>query len=260
MMRRLLVISAILAFLLNLFFIATQGTLAFLGLSSNILQNMLALCAVIGFWLVYSKIEKRFGEGKKGWLCLAVAVSLFFIADVLWTFFEAVLYMRVPIGSVPDFFYLLAYLVLMFGMYYFISSMFFRSQALNYAIGGLTLLIAGLFFYSNILQDILAGLFSWTVFVQKTYVFFDILLLGLVLILVIPLIVSRNRLLRSWLFFGLGVIALAVFDLAFAEFAQRGMYYSGHPIDLVYCLSYLLFVFAAYYKLKLLKNDNPNRY
>ncbi|MCX6708430.1 MAG: hypothetical protein NTW67_02150 [Candidatus Woesearchaeota archaeon] len=77
--------------------------------------------------------------------------------------------------------------------------------------------------------------------------------------LVIPLIASHNRLLRSWLFFGLGVIALAVFDLAFAEFAQRGLYYSGHPLDIVYCLSYLLFVFAAYSKLKLLKNDNPHR-
>ena len=246
-------------FLLNLFFVTTQDNLAFLGFSSNILQGVLGLCAVIAFWLVYIKVEKRFNEEKKGWLYIALAFSLFFLADVIWTVFETVLHMNVPIGSVPDFFYLLAYLVLMLGMYYFISSMFFSSQALNYAVGGLTVLFAGLFFYSNVLQDILAGLFSWTMLVQKSYGFLDILLLGLVLMLVIPLIASHNRLLRSWLFFGLGVIALAVFDLAFAEFAQRGLYYSGHPLDIVYCLSYLLFVFAAYSKLKLLKNDNPYR-
>jgi hypothetical protein len=258
-MRRLLVISAVLVFLLNLFFVVTENNLALLGFSSNVLQNVLALCAVIGFWLVYLKVEKRFVEEKKGWLCVALAFSLFFLADAIWTVFETVLHLNVPIGSVPDFFYLLAYVVLMWGMYYFISSMFFRSQALNCAVGGLTVLFAGLFFYSNFLQDILAVLFSWTMLVQKSYGFLDILLLGLVLMLVIPLIASHNRLLRSWLLFGLGVIALAVFDLAFAEFAQRGLYYSGHPLDLVYCLSYLLFVFAAYYKLKLLKNDNPYR-
>ncbi|MCX6708431.1 MAG: hypothetical protein NTW67_02155 [Candidatus Woesearchaeota archaeon] len=136
-MRRLLVISAILVFLLNLFFVVTQDNLAFLGFSSNILQGVLGLCAVIAFWLVYIKVEKRFNEEKKGWLYIALAFSLFLLADVIWTFLETVLHMNVPIGSVPDFFYLLAYLVLMWGMYYFISSMFFSSQALNYAVGGL---------------------------------------------------------------------------------------------------------------------------
>ncbi|VVB81716.1 Uncharacterised protein [uncultured archaeon] len=258
-MRRLLVFFALVFFVLQLFFVATQQANPSLALASNILQDLLGLCAVIGFWIVYAKVEKRFDEEKKGWLCIALAFSLFFIADVIWTVFEAILHIN-PIGSVPDFFYLLAYLVLMWGMYYFISSMFFRSQALNCAIGGLTFIIAGLFFYMNILQNVLVKVFSWASLIQESYGFFDILLLGLVLILIIPLIVSHNRLLRSWLLFGMGIIALAVFDLAFSEFAVRGMYYSGHPIDIVYCLAYLLFVFAAYYKLKLLKNDNPHNH
>ena len=258
-MRRLLAVSALIFFLLEIFLIVSQQG-SVLIVSSDILQVLLGLCAVIAFWLVYVKVEKRFGEEKRGWLCVALAFSLFFIADVIWTVFETVLHINIPIGSVPDIFYLSAYAVLMLGLYHFISSMFFRSQGLNYAVGGLTLLIASLFFYSNILRDILAGLFSWTLLVQQAYGFLDIFLLGLVLILIIPLVVSHNHLLRSWLLFGLGIIALAVFDLAFAEFAQRGMYYSGHPLDVVYCLSYLLFVFAAYYKLKLLKNDNSHRY
>lgn len=247
----LLALFAFVLLFLQVFFIFTHKyDVSLLALSSNVLQNLLALCAVVGFWLAYKRIDKKFREEKRGWFYLFLAFVLFFIGDLLWSYWELFLGRLVPIGGFPDVFYFFAYVLLFFGMYRLLSLMFFASQALNYAIIGLTFLIGGLFTYFNIVRGFLFDSLTYSGLIQETYAFFDIIFIGLALILIIPLIVSNNRLFRAWMFFGLGVIALTAFDIAFSEMTKAGMYYTGSPIDIVYSLSFLLFVFCADAKIK----------
>jgi len=148
----------------------------------------------------------------------------------------------------------LGYFALIFGFYVFLSMMFFSSESYNYVIMALSALIGGFFAYLGIPVAVAAGELTLGSFAQHFYVFLDFILLGMVLVLIIPLWRVRNRLFVTWFIFSLGIAGWIVFDFLFAGMTAFGVYYSGHPVDILYAFAYVLFVFAADSKLKLVEH------
>lgn len=251
-----LVLLAMLAFPIYVLVILTQqGNFEALKLSGNILFNVLALCAVIGCWIVYRKVEKVFPDEKKGWFILTVALLLNLIGDILWAVYEVILGVEVPIGGWVDLFLTLGYFGLIVAVFFFLRTMFFSSQVYNYFIMTFSLIAGGALLYLGIAENLSAGAFSSTALIQNLYPFYDMILLGMITILLIPLVASHNRLFVAWLFIGGGIMSRIVYDVVFARLTSAGLFYTGHPIDVVYPLAYVFYVLAADTKFKLLEHD-----
>ncbi len=249
-----LVAIALLSFPILLMLIVTQQGASYLGTVVNVFNIILALCAALGCWFAYKMIGRSFRDEKKGWFYVALAFFLFTIGEILWAYFEFK-GIETPIGSLADLFWTLGYFALIYGLYIFLSMMFFSSESYNYVIIMLSVLVGGFFAYLSIPRDIAAGLTLGS-FAQHLYIFLDFILLGMVLVLIIPLWSARNRLFVTWFIFSLGIAVWIVFDFLFAGMTAFGVYYSGHPVDILYALAYVLFIFSADAKLKLVMHEN----
>ncbi|MCX6708434.1 MAG: hypothetical protein NTW67_02170 [Candidatus Woesearchaeota archaeon] len=247
-----LVAIALLSFPILLMLIVTQQGASYLGTVVNVFNIVLALCAALGCWFAYKMTGKCFPREKKGWFFVALAFFLFTIGELLWAVFEFK-GIETPIGSLADLFWTLGYFTLIFGFYVFLSMMFFSSESYNYVIMALSALVGGFVAYLGIPGDIAAEL-TLGHFVQHFYIFLDFILLGMVLVLIIPLWRVRNRLFVTWLVFALGIAVWIVFDFLFAGMTAFGVYYSGHPVDILYAFAYVLFIFAADSKVKLVEH------
>ncbi|VVB81713.1 Uncharacterised protein [uncultured archaeon] len=246
----LLVAISLLLFPILLLLIVTQQGASYLGNVGNVFNIVLALCAALGCWFAYRNIGKAFRDEKKGWFFVALAFFMFTAGELFWAYFEFK-GIEVPLGSLADLFWTLGYFALIFGLYTFLSMMFFSSESYNYVILVVFALIGGVVAFFTIPSDIASGMLTLGHFVQQFYVLLDFILLGMIVVLILPLLQARNRLFVAWLLFGLGITVWVVFDFLFAGLTEFNMYYSGNPIDILYALSYVLFVFAADAKLKL---------
>lgn len=229
-----------------------QGT-PVLEVLSNVLSDATALCAFVACWFVYRRISKEFSAEKKGWFFITLALFLFFFGDIAWSFYEIVLHVEVPLGSWPDLLWTLAYVVLIVGVFYFLSTMFFESHARNYLLVALSAVVGGVLLYFETAKDVAREGFSFIAFIQDSYIFFDIILIAMLLILVVPLWQARNRLFVSWLLLAGAFVIRIFFDFVFASLTDAELYYTGHPIDILYVFSYVLIVFAVDFKFKLLE-------
>lgn len=254
-MRSTLLLVALSLLLFPLFILVTftmQGAPS-LDPLTNVLSDAVALCSVVGCWLVYRKMEKSFIDEKKGWGFIVLALFLFFLGDIAWTFYEVVLHVDVPLGSWPDLIWTLAYIILIIGMFFFLSMLFFESHTRNYLLVLLAAVIGGVLLYFETVGDMALQKFSFISFIQDSYVFFDLVLIAMLLILVVPLWQARNRLFVPWLLLAFAFISRIVFDFVFARLTDAELYYTGHPLDILYVFSYVLIVFAVDFKFKLLE-------
>ena len=60
----------------------------------------------------------------------------------------------------------------------------------------------------------------------------------------------RGRIGRSWLFITAGFISYTIADLLFSYTTTYGMYYCGHPLELLFHLGYLSLALAFYTHVK----------
>ncbi len=248
----LLVVFALLFLALQtMTYIALRGSPRLLVLG-NLFICIISFLAMVACWIPYFKLSKEFSIEKKGWFFIALAITLFFLGDIAWSAFEVILEIHVPIGSPCDLLWNLAYFSLMYGLWYFMSLLFFESPARNRVVMFASLLIACAVLYFNLRGDIASGNLSFVIFIQNLYVFYDIIILGMIYLIIIPLVLAHNYLFISWILFACAILARVFFDFIFAHMSYAGTFYTGHPLDLVYTFSYLLFAFAAYEKDKLI--------
>lgn len=252
----------------SLLFLALQ-TLVFIVLRERSVPLVLAnlfICfisffAMVACWIPYCRLPKEFPLEKKGWFFIAIAMTFFFLGDLAWAVFEIILQIHVPLGSLSDLLWNLAYFSMIYGLWYLMSLLFYESSTRNRIVMFASLIIACLVLFLNIRDDLASGNLNFVVFIQNLYVFYDVIILGMIYLILLPLIMSHNHLFVAWTVFGLAIVTRIVFDFIFARMSEVGSYYTGHPVDLLYTFSYFLFAFAAYEKDKLIcrfsrgKND-----
>ena len=249
-MRRsfLLVVFALLFLALQtMVYFVMRGSPRLLVLG-NLFICIISFFAMVACWIPYRRLSKEYPLEKKGWFFIALAMTLFFLGDIAWSVFEVILDIHVPIGSPCDVFWNLAYFSLIYGLWYLMSLLFFESPARNRVVMFVSLLIACVVLYFNLRGDIASGNLSFVIFIQNLYVFYDVIILGMIYLILLPLVMSHNHLFVAWIIFGSAIIARIIFDFVFAYMSTVGTFYTGHPLDLLYTFSYFLFAFAAYEK------------
>ncbi len=251
-MRKTFVLAAlsVLVFaILTLVYITQQGNELVLTWVGDIAPVFLSLFGMIACWLAYKAIPKEYARESRGWFYIALAFLFFMIGDAYWGYSEIVLKVELPLGSIADLSWQLAYLMLFIG-FGFILHIMFHSQKKARWITFLTVVAAAIFIFIHMKKHLAEG--NWINVIQDSYILYDIILLGMITSLLLPLVQSHNHLMNVWLLFGLAVFARIIFDFLFAEMTAIGAYSTGSFIDLLYGASYVLFVVSADAKLKLL--------
>ena len=198
----LLVVFALLFLALQtMTYIALRGSPKLL-VFGNLFICIISFLAMVACWIPYRKMSKEFPLEKKGWFFIALAMTLFFLGDLAWAVFEVILNIRVPVGSPCDIFWNLAYFSLMYGLWYLMSLLFFESKYHNRSVMFASLLIACVVLFFDIRHDMASADLNFVFFVQHIYLFYDIIILGMIYLLLLPLIRSHNSLFVAWIIFG----------------------------------------------------------
>src|SRR5574341_106734 len=192
----LVAISLLALGVLTLSIITLQDSPDALNVLTNITSDVASLCATIACWLAYLLIPKDFLGEKRGWLLTALALTLFTFGDMYWSYSEIILGIEVPLGSIADWAWTLAYFVLLAGIYFIYTGMYFETKQ-KYVIMTLTLVIAAVFGYYHI-THLISEAHGFIELVQEGYILYDIILLGMLAVMLLPLIASHNRLMNVW--------------------------------------------------------------
>jgi hypothetical protein len=221
--------------LLSLIFFLKPGSKEAFSIFMDIVTIVIPFTAVIvGIFLIRA-LGVRSLQGKAV-LFLTLGFFSWGLADTIWTFLvqETV--------SVADIFYFLGYILLMIGIFYGLKLSdpeMFKNPKKTWLLTGIivVLILAYFYFYPFSWDPSIPFLENLT---TAGYLIMD-LLLAIPLVFLIYSLLS-GMLSSAWLFIGLGVISTLIADLWYAKNFE--VYYSGHPIELLWSLGYLLFIYA----------------
>jgi hypothetical protein len=201
-------------------------------------------------------MQANFPMEKRGYLYLAISFALFFLGDLIWLVNEIILKKIMPLGGIPDLLWSLAYFALITAIIYFISFSFRESNFWLYLILIVGIIAGGALLYSDIAEDLSEGAFDFAHAIQDSYIFYDLVLLILIIYLIWPMFRIKSRLMISWILLFVGVFIRLIYDYIFAEISENGTYFTGHWIDIIYIAFYVLIIFSNISKCKTLEVKN----
>ncbi|MBU7013237.1 MAG: hypothetical protein HXS52_08710 [Theionarchaea archaeon] len=201
---------------------------AFLGFAASVLT-----------WL---RLREREGESTV-WMLLALGLLLYLGGETLWLYLEETL-QEVPFPSVADVSWLAGYPVLF-------AALFLEYRRLDIDLGSAKktgilalVLIASVIMIWTLLYSIAISdeISTTEKFLDLTYPIGDMALLYAAFLLCF--VYFGGRLGRSWILISVGFILFSFADLAFSYLTWEELYWSGHPVDLLW-LSGDIFIFVG---------------
>jgi hypothetical protein len=195
---------------------------------------------------------KRFGiagSHGKAWISFVVFSVMWFIAEQVWMVME-LFYHQKPFPSIADFFYLAGYpAYFIFAILYLkpIKDAITKEMIIVASLVAVGLLVPNLYmaFENNSGEDQVA------VALGAAYPIADAIILVPALIGVSLFFGGKVNFL--WSLMLIGIIIEVVADTAFQYFSLDNSYYTGHPIDILFLWSYILFSFGVYDHIKMFK-------
>lgn len=196
---------------------------------------------------VYAWLRLRTTKEGIVWLLLVIGLLLWLGGETLWLILEAVT-QEVPYPSVADVSWLLAYPVLFYALYLEYKRLDVDLGKKKYSIF-LVVAAAGILMVWALLYPIAVSDEVSTVekFLDIAYPIGDLALLYVALL--VTAMYLGGQLGRAWLLISVGFILYAVADLAFSYLQWEEIYWSGHPVDLLWMIGdTIVFVGATMYR------------
>jgi hypothetical protein len=198
---------------------------------------------------------RQSGNHGKAWLFFLGTSVFWFIAETLWAIYELV-YNVYPFPSLADIFFIVGYpLIFCFLMYYLkpVRKAASRNIIIGSILVSVTILIPSIYMtYKfdpevSLLENILA-----TSYPVADSIILVPALVGIVLFF-------KGEVNFTWSLICLGIILQSVGDTSFQFATFTNTYYTGHPSDLVFLWSYLLFSFGTYDHIRIFKKVKPHQ-
>lgn len=199
-------------------------------------------CATLAALIAWNKTNPRFAQERRGWLICALSLLLFTLGEVYWAYHELVLRVEVPIGGFADIAWTFAYLLLIAGVFK-LSSLAFQKDNKRTSI--LLIFTTLALIYASYAALTLPKENAVAVLGYQLYVAYDLILLGIIIPILIPLVQSPNKFTIIWVLLALFVGLRVIFDFLFAGLIAVDLYSTGHPADLIYIASYVIATLAA---------------
>jgi len=197
---------------------------------SNLFLILFALICFVASWLIYKKIPETFSREKKATLFFMLFVLFFLFGDILWFVYETLFGQKIPLGSLPDLSWAIGYFFLIISVIYFAKIGFRSNEKGVFVALAIGILLSCFLIY-----------------------YYDLIVLLLIIYVVWPLLYSGVKYGMQWIILSLGIVIRLVYDFIFAEISANGYYFTGHPIDLLYVLLYILIILSFYVKAKLME-------
>ncbi|MFN0096254.1 MAG: putative bifunctional diguanylate cyclase/phosphodiesterase [Dehalococcoidia bacterium] len=201
-----------------------------------------AAAAFVASACAFSAARKQSGAERRGWLLLGAGLSIWTLAEVVWSFYDLVL-LQDPFPSLADVFYLGAAPPLLVGVTILSSPGRIWAQVRSMLDGGaITLLAAGLLWHFMVLPAYGAGGTTVEVVFSVAYPLIDIALVAIAA-LVLFRVDARGSLLLQWLVIG-AISGFVVADVGFAWQESRDGYAPGW-VDVLWFSGYGLLALAG---------------
>jgi hypothetical protein len=210
---------------------------------------ILSFLAAIGWSIIAKNTEKKLKYDKWARWCIALFLWTNFLGESSWAWYELALGIEEPLSMLPDVFWHLSYIFLIAGLIFYAKTVFIPKKAIiGYNVVFVSLAIA------RIAVTVIRGTDA-TGFIQTLYIIWDIIALGLILMMLVPMALSYNHMMNSWLLFLSGILGIVIFDMLFAAMTAADTYTAGSYIDLIYLTGYALLMFSADSKYKIMKKE-----
>ena len=218
--------------------------------TGNLLYTPLTVTLVILSIIMAVRFRGKSDHGI-AWLMFALCASSWLVAEHIWIL-EELVYHENPFPSKADIFYVAGYVFLiLFSIYYL--------KIVKKAITKKTILLASLVSIAFVIPSIYMTLITnsditgFPLALAFSYPVIDAIVL-------VPAIIGVTLFFRGqvnllWTLTSLAIIALIGGDTGFLVTQMNDSYYTGHPIEIMFYWSYILFSFGVYSHIKIFKND-----
>lgn len=236
----------------------------FLKVFSSILPLICSLIAAICL-LLASQAFKKFDFAKLAWLMLFVGVTLNFIAESLYSFFDIILKkdMNTLFPFTPDYFWCAGYIPIIIGL----LIMFFGYKNSGFPMGNTKLYfllsIALLIGLSVVIYYLLIPIIQdpeTDTFAKIFYLFYPVgdifCVIPSLLLIYITSLFGAGKISRPWKFLAFGFISFTLGDLVYSYLSWQDLYGSGNFIDLTWHVGYLIIGLAGLYQKELIASFN----
>ena len=245
-------LSLIVSISLTILYVVGQADLEFMRIFSNIVFAPVAFAPVV----VAFETSRRYGwefRSKLGrvWSMFLTGLFLWFLGELVWAIYVLAFKIDIPYPSVADVFYLLGYLPLFCGFVMYLMqfrpALSLKTARLGLFIATVVIILTIAFLYRPIVNSSRDPV---TISLDLLYTTLDlIILIFSVQIFVFTLSYSSllgGGLWKALLFLVIGAILNAGADILFSYLELLGVYYEGHPSELLYLWSYVAFCLAFY--------------
>ena len=198
--------------------------------------------------IISTRFRSTGNHGKAWLLFLGIAIS-WFIAETIWVIYELV-YHQNPFPSPADAFYLLGYpFLFLFSIQYLkpFKKLISKKMIILTSIIAISVLIPNLYMtlYNNSSEN------KFTIMLGAIYPIADAIVLIPAMIGIV--LFFRGEVNFLWTLLLIGILFEVIADTGFQYFTLDNSYYTGHPIDILFIWSYIMFSFGIYNHIQIFK-------
>jgi len=228
---------------LTFVYLVGQLDAKFILVFSNLIFPLVSGGAVVSCFFAFRKYPKLvtrllFRELSLAWSCFFLGIFLWFLGELIWAIYVLVLGIEVPYPSLADVSYVAGYIPMFMAFLLYLNA--FRAAVTRKAVastGLASLAVVLASSYLLLMPIFTSGGNSLTLALDVAYPAMDLALFTLSFLGL--LIFFKGRLGDAWLLISLGLILTAVADLLFSYTTLQGIYFEGHPLELLYLWGYL---------------------
>ena len=195
---------------------------------------------------------RKTGDHGKAWLLFLGFSISWFNAETTWSIYELVYHLN-PFPSPADGFYIAGYpFLFLFSIYYIkpFKKLISKKMILSGSLIAISVLIPSLY----MTMDNNSDESKFAIVLGATYPIADSIILVPALIGIF--LFFRGEVNFLWTLLLIGILFEVIADTGFQYFTLDNSYYTGHPIDILFMWSYLLFSFGVYNHIQIFKKAN----
>ena len=235
---------------LSLVYVFQASYSSSMGFISNVLLLLSSTAALASAVFALKKYWRKLSDKySQIWLFFASGLLIWFVSKLCWSAYTIVLGNELPYPSIADALWIAGYIPIFAAMHSYLRSFGFSLSKLRYSAFAATVSMVLLATFIFLVPPVVA------VNGATLPVLLNIVDLGLDLSLfsmsIHGLFVFANgRIGIAWAFFSAALFLNAIGDILFSYATQNSTYYSGHMLELLFLVGYILCTLAFYAHMK----------
>jgi hypothetical protein len=184
------------------------------------------------------------------WLSFTLGMLLWFFGELGWFVYTMVLNVEIPYPSLADIFWLVGYVPLFLALLFYVQLFQPVISRKLFFIAGFSVACVSILTFPLLIMPVLAEASEDFVmlFINLAYPSLDLMLflesvLGLSVFTIAKV---KSRVGVAWRIINAAILTIVLADMTFSYTTLNGTYYNGHPAELLFHVSYLLFALAFY--------------